>query len=104
LFEPVSSPEGVVRVEWRGECTYTPGDLLAPPKPGVGRLAEAMSFVADLLANGPVEQKSIKTEAIGSGLAYRTLERAKEALGVLSERRGWGPGSTCYWRLPPDGT
>jgi len=37
LFEPLSTPEGVLRIEWRGEC----------------------------------------------------------------ERRGWGPGSTCYWSMPP---
>ena len=39
---------------------------------------------------------------IPPGLAYRTVERAKEILGVTYERHGWGPGSTCYWRLPTE--
>jgi len=102
-FGPVATPEGAVRVEWRGECEYTPDDLLAPAKPGEGRLAEAMTFLKDLLSSGPVEQKLVKSEAAGAGLAYRTVERAKELLGVRSERHGWGPGSTCHWRMPTGG-
>jgi len=46
----------------------------------------------------------VKLKAIQSGLSYRTVERAKEILGVVSERQGWGPGSACHWRLPPDST
>jgi hypothetical protein len=95
--------DGIVRVEWRGECDYGPEDLLARPKRGVSRLSEAMSFPRELLASGPVEQKLVRCRAIEAGLAVRTIERAKEALGVLSEREGWGPGSTCYWRMPHEG-
>ena len=29
LFEPVTGPDGVVQIEWRGECDYTPEDLLS---------------------------------------------------------------------------
>lgn len=103
LFQPLGTPEGVVRVEWRGECDYGPEDLLAPPKQGENRLSEAMSFLRDVLADGRVEQRVVRSRAIEAGLAVRTIERAKEALGVLSEREGWGPGSTCYWRLPHEG-
>lgn len=98
LFEPVSSPNGVVQIEWRGECDYAPEDLLGSP--GGNRLAEAMSFVMQLLKDGPVEQKNVKFEAAKKGLAYRTVERAKEMLGVISIRKGWGPGSVCYWQSP----
>jgi phage N-6-adenine-methyltransferase len=103
LFEPVATPEGVVRVEWRGECDYTPDDLLAPSKPNENRLAEAMGFLKELISGGPVEQKAVKEKAIQAGFAYRTVERAKELLGVQSEREGWGPGSTCHWRMPTEG-
>jgi hypothetical protein len=104
LFEPVSTPEGVVRIEWRGECVYGPEDLLGPRQPNGGRLAEAMVFLTELLTKGPVPQQVVKIKAIQGGLAYRTVERAKEILGVISDRQGWGPGSTCHWRLPTDGT
>jgi hypothetical protein len=102
LFEPVSTPEGIVRIEWRGESDYGTEDLLSPPQPNEGRLAKAMRFLSELLAKAPVPQHVIKLKAIQAGLAYRTVERAKESLGITSERRGWGPGSTCYWAMPPD--
>ena len=104
LFEPVSTPEGVVKIEWRGECDFGPDDILAPRQPNGGRLAEAMVFLTELLTKGPVPQQMVKLKAIQSGLSYRTVERAKEILGVVSERQGWGPGSACHWRLPPDST
>jgi hypothetical protein len=34
-----------------------------------------------------------------AGFAMRTVERAKDALGVRSQRRGFGPGSSCLWEL-----
>lgn len=99
LFEPVDA-DGVPRIEWRGECDLTADDLLAQsPKHG-NRLTEAQSFLAKVLVNGPVEQRLILQRAIADGLAMRTVERAKEILGVISERRGWGPGSASHWRLP----
>jgi phage N-6-adenine-methyltransferase len=101
LFEAVPGPDGAVRVEWRGECGYTPDDLLGPP-PG-GRRAGAEAFLAGVLAGGPRRQREVRAAAEAAGLAYRTLERARGSLGVVSERRGWGRGSACYWRLPDGG-
>jgi hypothetical protein len=101
LFEPVEClPEKEVRIEWRGQCDYTSQDLLASPAAQQRKLGEAMEFLTDLLANGPVRQKEIERKAIAEGIAVRTLERARETLGVISKRKGWGPGSACYWRLP----
>jgi hypothetical protein len=102
MFEPVAGEDGTVQVEWRGECDYTADDLLARPTTDAGRLAEAMTFLTGLLAGGPVPQREVKVKAVSAGMAYRTVERAKEILGVVTERRGWGPGSTCFWRLPPE--
>lgn len=99
LFEPVDF-DGVPQIEWRGESDYTADDLLASPKQNEGRLAEAMMFLTETLAKGSVEQKIVKQRAVVGGMAYRTVERAKELLGVVSEREGWGPGSQCLWRLP----
>jgi hypothetical protein len=59
-----------------------------------------MTFLTDLLAGRPLPQREIKAKAVSAGIAYRTVERAKEILGVVSERRGWGPGSVCFWTLP----
>ena len=35
-----------------------------------------------------------------AGVEARTLRRAKESLGIKSQRRGFGKGSTFYWVLP----
>ena len=101
-FGPVATPEGVVKIEWRGECDYTPDDLLAPAKPGENRLAEAIVFLKELLSGGPVEQKVVKSKAVEERMAFRTVERAKELLGVRSEREGLGPGSKCRWSMPTE--
>lgn len=101
-YEPVSGEDGMVRIEWRGESECTPEDLLSQPTPGVGRLGEAMAYLKEALSSGPVAQQSLKSGATDAGLAWRTVERAKELLGVTSERKGWGPGSACLWRLPPE--
>ena len=45
LFEPVSTPEGVVRIEWRGECAYAAEDLLSPRQDSGGRLQRRWSFL-----------------------------------------------------------
>jgi hypothetical protein len=79
LYEPVDD-HGVVRIEWRGPCDYKASELL-------GQTRES--------------QGEVKAKAIGAGLAWRTVERAKEILGVLAERDGFGTGSQSIWRTPP---
>jgi len=101
LFEPVDV-DGVPQIEWRSGCDYTASDLLGSPTQHEGRLAEAMAFLAETLADGPVEQTTIMRQAVAGGLACRTVERAKERLRIVSERKGWGPGSKCFWSLPVD--
>lgn len=110
LFEPIATSEsslpdeswtgeGTVRIEWRGVCEYKPEDLLAKVNGQADRLEAAKDFLLDLLVDGPVEQWVVKDKATEAGLAYRTVERAKEFLGVRSRRKGWGPGSKCFWKL-----
>ena len=87
-------------IEWRGACHYKPEDLLKNADGKADRLEEAKDYLLDLLAKDAVEQQRVKVKAKEAGLAWRTVERAKEVLGVESSRKGWGPGSECYWSLP----
>jgi hypothetical protein len=103
LFKPVTTKGGAVGIEWRGACEYKAKDLLKNGGGKADRLAEAKDFLLDLLAEGPVPQQAVKAEASEAGLAWRTVERAREVLGVKSGRKGWGPGSECYWCLPEQG-
>jgi hypothetical protein len=102
LFEPVSDSSGAVRIEWRGECDLKGKDLLRPANDQGDKLESAKQFLLDAIADGPVEQKKLKAMAAEATIAWRTVERAKEVLGLASRREGWGPGSVCFWELARD--
>ena len=102
LFEPLAADEGGLRVEWRGECEYTADALLRSSTDGQAAKDRAMSFLLQALATGPVAQRTIQDEAIETGIAIRTLERAKAELGIISQRSGFGRGSRVYWELPSE--
>jgi hypothetical protein len=60
-------------------------------------------MIMKMLGKGPVEQQAIRAEARAAGIAWRTMERAKCDLGVVSRRQGFGPGSIVLWELPTEG-
>ena len=99
LFEPVSA-DNALAIEWRGECDLTADDLLARGNKRGQMLERAKNFLHERLQDGPVSQKEIKEAATNNGIAYKTLERAKDAIGVESHRKGFGPNSFTYWCLP----
>jgi hypothetical protein len=77
--------------------------LPAVRKDKADRIGGAMAFLRDLLSGGPVRQTTIHTKALEAGIAFRTLERAKLAIGVRSCRTGFGPGSVGTWELASAG-
>jgi hypothetical protein len=103
LFELVKAKEGV-RVAWRGEID-TGADDLANGQGDAGERGEredAKAFLQLQLDVGEKSAKSLKLKAEDSGITPRTLRRAKEELGVVSEHRG--EGDTQYWVwLKPEG-
>jgi hypothetical protein len=99
LFEPVPDERGAVRIEWRGECNLKGKDLLRPTNNHEDKLDTARRFLLDVLADRPIEQAKVKAMAAAAAIAWRTVERAREVLGVASRRKGWGPGSRCFWEL-----
>lgn len=63
-------------------------------------LAEASRWLVDLLNEGEKPVKEIYVAAEAQGFSERTVDRAKEALGVKSTRRGFGKDSYSVWSLP----
>jgi putative DNA primase/helicase len=61
---------------------------------------EAKEFLLELLAEGPVPQKEIKIAAEGAGLGYRTVQRAKDSLGIKARREDFDGTHRWIWRLP----
>jgi len=48
--------------------------------------SEAADWIEEQLVAGPVETNELKTRADADGLAWRTVRRAMDAMGVISER------------------
>ncbi len=97
-------PGGSPVVCWSAEpVTITADEALAPPPKRRGRPADdredAEEWLRRTLANGPRLGTEVTDEAVnGEGIAKRTLDRARRAVGVVAyrpEHRGpW------WWRLP----
>jgi putative DNA primase/helicase len=91
-----------VRVDWEpGPVDVDVEDALAEPEPTAERSKrdEATDFLREVLADGPVAATEVKRQARATGIAGRTLSRAKRELGVKSEKTGFREDWT--WSLPP---
>jgi putative DNA primase/helicase len=84
----------------------TAEDLLAGDEPASRSETHerdlAVTFLRDLLAEGPATSKQIMADAKANGIAQRTLWRAKAGLGIIAERAK-GQTGAWYWMLPPPG-
>ncbi len=85
------------KIEWLGESSYTADDLCKPEKaPLSPAVAEAMEFLEDLLAEGPMPQNQIFIEAKEVGISEASLRRAQKKLGIKPKKIG----SQSIWALP----
>ena len=89
------------RIEWGAAVEGSARELLTDPAEETeeGNAQEtAAKFLQELLADGIlVPVKSIEAEAKNAGLAWRTVRRASDALG-LSKRKG--AENRYYWSMP----
>jgi hypothetical protein len=95
---------GVARVVWDGTSKHTANDLVRPrvDEDEAPALAEAVRVLKEILADGPQAAGNIKRMAATAGVAERTLQRARHALGVTARRQGFGPGGIYVWSMPAD--
>lgn len=95
-------------VEWDG---YIEGDartiLVQAEGSGDGDdngIERGKEFLRMLLKDGPVASKEIRCAAEAAGLSWRTVERAKKALGIEAHKEGGrfgnGQEQRWLWRLP----
>ncbi|MDR0701225.1 MAG: AAA family ATPase [Azoarcus sp.] len=87
---------------WGDEREGTARDLLAladaAPDDGDGRaLSEAKEWLASVLAEGEKPVKEIQGQAKSDCISWRTIERAKDALGVKSVKKEFYGG--FWWTL-----
>ncbi len=60
---------------------------------------EAEQWLRELLGAGPVPAKQIIDAARNHGLSQATLQQAKEGLGIVSSREGFGKDARWIWSL-----
>lgn len=76
------------------EVETTPGDG------DTGALAKAEAFLRNLLADGAVPADKVKNAAEEAGAKWATVRRAKDALGIVTIKRGMNGG--WWWMFPSD--
>jgi AAA domain len=104
VFGLASTESGAVRVDWKGESSLDAAALLAAPTDHEERSTAqaAQEFLRDVLSDGPQAVADIRVQANEAGLYWRTVERAKAALGVRATRegeRGKRGGGAWFWSL-----
>lgn len=94
--------QGVAVVVW-GSTVNRSADAVLEPEPAEARpeRLEAMNWLRERLSSGALSQKQIKTNALAAGLSWRTVRRAKDALGCRSTKDSFEGGWS--WRLPFQG-
>ena len=60
--------------------------------------AEAIEFLSDLLASGPMPAKDVKREAIEASISAKSLRSARESLGIQPQKSGFEGG--WVWSIP----
>ncbi|MFW9942943.1 MAG: AAA family ATPase [Candidatus Thorarchaeota archaeon] len=88
-------------LSWTGYSDLTPDQILAATNDEEkSALDEAMSFLKDLLSDGPVLVRNIYKQAREIGISEITLKRAKSNLKIKSEKDTKRFDGKWYWQIP----
>jgi putative DNA primase/helicase len=93
------------RVRWGKPIEGTALELLTEietaPDDGNGRneTKEAAAWLKDRLAGCAALVSDIRKEATSNGFAWRTVQRARQSIGAVAGRQGFGKGSVTIWAL-----
>jgi hypothetical protein len=64
------------------------------------QLMKAMIWLQETLADKPLPAVKVKSVAAKAGFSPMTVRRAREHLGIVVVREGFGPGGRWLWRAP----
>lgn len=100
----LTTPAGLIEtshVIWEAEAvTVTADEAMSPHSDPEehGALEDAKRFILDMLGNGAVPSKQIRSEAEEAGHSWRTIQRARKTLQIEVTKEGMnGP---WIWKLP----
>jgi hypothetical protein len=98
----VEGEPDIVKVAWGEASSMTADDVLQPEDiEERSERMEAMDWLCEFLSDGPVPAKKIEEAAESAGHAWRTVRRAKDALGIKPHKDGFQGLSS--WQLPKGG-
>jgi hypothetical protein len=98
-FRIVPADADMAKIEWLGPVAWTADDLVEAGRKRGEALPRAVAFLREQLAHGPCDRQTLLDQAEAIGLSFRTLERAKSQLDVVSRRRDEGGRVVWYWSL-----
>ena len=99
-IEVVDSPLPASVAVWGESLTGDAAELVDGGDPQGRVLDQAQGWLEQILAAGPVVTTDVKAAAEAAGYSWRSLERAKAALGVRSRKDG--ADGAWRWSLPGD--
>jgi hypothetical protein len=102
-FRVITDVSGTPCIEWSAEREYRSAEEVFGITDTRSSAEAAADWLEVSLSGGPVPQKSLEKEAKAAGHSWRSVERAKAALGVESVREG-GVGAAGYWQWRLKGT
>jgi putative DNA primase/helicase len=98
------------RIEWGSDTVTRTADeiLQVTAAEADNPQSEAENLLRDILSSGEISIEDVEAEIRAAGLLgagqrlghNKTLRKARESLGVISRREGFGPGAKYYLRLP----
>lgn len=94
-FEVMTTDDGATpRIKWNGIIDQTADQLMQTAKKATP-VERAEAMISDWLTAGEMPARTAIDRLVAAGFFERTIDRAKDSLGVVSGR---GPGAK--WRLP----
>ena len=93
--------DGTVGVDWLGEVGHTAAELLFSAELDSEKRNErtaAAQFLMEMLVDGPKPVSELRKEAKAAQIGWRTVQRAKTDLDVISVKLGLTSG--WMWELP----
>jgi hypothetical protein len=97
-----TNPDGMPIITWLGTVTAYADEVLSADRRDKRQRGDQQAEVVDCLrqwlADGPMAQQQIEAKAEQQNFSWRTVSRAKKALGVKSHKASFGGG--WMWELP----
>src|SRR5262249_38086314 len=86
------------RIVWGDVIDVTADEALAAATPAKDKQGSAVTFLQDMLTNGPVPVEIIQKRADVRGFSWDQMKRARSKMGVVSYKGGLDEG--WMWALP----